>query len=91
MSVKALVGIALVASMGVLAPAAVAQQGPPPYGMNVSVDVAKKAAAAAVAEARKNNWSMAVAVSSTCRSRGPKGAVGRLTFKASSSRLRFKN
>lgn len=65
MSVKALVGIALVASMGVLAPAAVAQQGPPPYGMNVSVDVAKKAAAAAVAEARKNNWSMAVAVTDT--------------------------
>jgi uncharacterized protein GlcG (DUF336 family) len=33
-----------------------------PYGPAVSVDNAKKAAAAALAEARKNNWTMAVAV-----------------------------
>lgn len=33
-----------------------------PYGPPVSVDNAKKAAAAALAEARKNNWTMAVAV-----------------------------
>jgi glc operon protein GlcG len=33
-----------------------------PYGQPVSVDNAKRAAAAALAEARKNNWSMAVAV-----------------------------
>ena len=33
-----------------------------PYGPPVSVDTAKKAAAAALAETRKNNWSMAVAV-----------------------------
>jgi glc operon protein GlcG len=33
-----------------------------PYGQPVSVDNAKKAAAAALAEARKNNWTMAVAV-----------------------------
>jgi glc operon protein GlcG len=65
MSVKTIVGMALVASMAVLSPAAVAQQGPPPYGMNVSVDVAKKAAAGVVAEAHKNNWSMAVAVTDT--------------------------
>lgn len=36
-----------------------------PYGMAVSIDVAKKAAAAAVAEARKNNWAMAVAIVDT--------------------------
>jgi uncharacterized protein GlcG (DUF336 family) len=35
---------------------------PNPYGAPISVDNAKKAAAAAVAEARKNNWTMAVAV-----------------------------
>ncbi|HWX53458.1 MAG TPA: heme-binding protein [Verrucomicrobiae bacterium] len=35
---------------------------PNPYGPPVSVDTAKKAAAAALAEARKNNWNMAVAV-----------------------------
>jgi uncharacterized protein GlcG (DUF336 family) len=34
----------------------------PPFGMPISVDQARAAADAAVAEARKNNWSYAVAV-----------------------------
>lgn len=38
------------------------QMMPNPYGAPVSLDDAKKAAAAAMAEARKNNWKMAVAV-----------------------------
>src|ERR1700726_4564776 len=33
-----------------------------PYGTPVSVDAAKKVAAAAIAEARKNNWYMAIAI-----------------------------
>lgn len=37
-------------------------QAPNPYGLPVSVENAKKAAAAAIAEAHKNNWNMAVAV-----------------------------
>lgn len=37
-------------------------QGPKPYGPPVAVETAKKAAAAALAEARKNHWFMAVAV-----------------------------
>lgn len=37
-------------------------QMPNPYGLPISVDDAKKAAAAALAEAHKNNWKMAVAV-----------------------------
>lgn len=41
---------------------AIPQMMPNPYGPPVSVDTAKKAAAAALAEARKNNWNMAVAV-----------------------------
>ena len=41
---------------------AIPQMMPNPYGPPVSVDTAKKAAAAALAEARKNNWTMAVAV-----------------------------
>ena len=35
---------------------------PNPYGAAVNGDNAKKAAAAALAEARKNNWTMAVAI-----------------------------
>jgi glc operon protein GlcG len=37
---------------------------PPPtaYGMPINLETAKKAAAAATAEARKNNWAMAVAI-----------------------------
>src|ERR1700726_666833 len=39
-----------------------AQQMPNPYGAPVSLENAKKAASAAIAEARKNNWTMALAV-----------------------------
>jgi glc operon protein GlcG len=37
----------------------------PPYGVSISADAAKKVAAAAIAEAHKNNWSMALAVVDT--------------------------
>ena len=36
-----------------------------PYGPNITLDDAKKAAAPAVAEARRNDWAMAVAVVDT--------------------------
>lgn len=36
-----------------------------PYGVSINADAAKKLAAAAVAEARKNNWAMAVAIVDT--------------------------
>lgn len=35
---------------------------PPPYGETINSETAKKAVAAAVAEAKKNNWAMCVAV-----------------------------
>jgi glc operon protein GlcG len=38
---------------------------PDPYGLPVGLDSAKKAAAAAIAEARRNNWLMAAAVVDT--------------------------
>ena len=38
---------------------------PIPYGSPISLENAKKVAAAAIAEARKNNWTMAVAVTDT--------------------------
>jgi uncharacterized protein GlcG (DUF336 family) len=37
-------------------------QMPNPYGVSISVEDAKKAAAPALAEARKNNWTVAVAI-----------------------------
>jgi glc operon protein GlcG len=44
------------------APAATPAAPPLPYGAPIAVEVAKKAAAAALAEAKKNNWFMAIAV-----------------------------
>ena len=52
--------------VGVLALVQAPVQPPPtPYGMSINIETAKKAAAAATAEARKNNWFMAVAVVDT--------------------------
>ena len=45
-----------IASAGAQAPS------PPSYGATVNLETAKKIAAAASAEARKNNWNMAIAV-----------------------------
>ena len=39
-----------------------AAQTPPPYGAPITLDQAKKAMAAAEAEARKNNWFMVIAI-----------------------------
>ena len=36
-----------------------------PYGLSINIESAKKAAAAAIGEARKNNWTMAVAIVDT--------------------------
>jgi glc operon protein GlcG len=36
-----------------------------PYGVSITAETAKKLAAAAIAEARKNNWAMAVAIVDT--------------------------
>jgi glc operon protein GlcG len=35
---------------------------PQPYGFPIGLDAAKKAAAPALAEARRNNWAMAIAI-----------------------------
>ena len=51
-----------IAAFGQTPPAAPAN---PPYGTPISTDSAKKIAAAAVAEARKHNWAMAVAIVDT--------------------------
>jgi glc operon protein GlcG len=45
--------------------AAARAQTPPAYGMSIGIENSKKAAAAAIAEARKNNWTMAIAIVDT--------------------------
>jgi glc operon protein GlcG len=62
-------GLGVVVSLGLwllaaCAPAAKAHM-PNPYGPNVNTETAKKVAEAALAEARKNNWTMAAAVVDT--------------------------
>jgi len=54
-------GIILSAMLACFAAGASAQA-PAPYGMPLTLDQAKKAVAAAEAEARKNNWNMVIAV-----------------------------
>jgi glc operon protein GlcG len=54
-------GVVLLAAFAAQAPA----QQPPPYGPDINIETAKKAAAAAVAECTNNKWKMAVAVVDT--------------------------
>ena len=42
-----------------------AQTGPAPYGLSINIDQAKKAMAAAEAEARKNNWQVVISIVDT--------------------------
>jgi glc operon protein GlcG len=46
----------------VLCAAAGVAQGPLPYGSSISLENAKKTSAAALTEAHKNNWNMAIAI-----------------------------
>jgi uncharacterized protein GlcG (DUF336 family) len=40
-------------------------QMPEVYGLSINLDTAKKVAASAITEARKNNWTMAIAIMDT--------------------------
>ena len=55
----------LIAVAAMLVSFAAQAQMPNPYGAPISLENAKKAAAAAAAEARKNNWNMAIAITDT--------------------------
>ena len=54
----------LVLTLALASTTALAQL-PNPYGAAIGADTAKKIAAAAIAEARKNNWTMAIAIVDT--------------------------
>jgi glc operon protein GlcG len=56
-----IVGSTLVLALGLFAAPGLAQA-PPPYGPEITLETAKKVAAAAIAEAVKNKWPVAVAI-----------------------------
>ena len=56
---------ALVVLVLALSPAIARAQAPAPYGPSISLEEAKKAAAPALAEARKNSWNVAVSIVDT--------------------------
>ena len=60
-SIRRLFASLAVAGLSLLALGAAAQQRPP-YGAAINLETAKKVGTAAVAEARKNNWNVAIAV-----------------------------
>jgi glc operon protein GlcG len=62
MSCRVMVRLLVTLTILLCATSARAQQMPNPYGAPISLENAKKAAAIAIAEARKNNWTMALAV-----------------------------
>jgi uncharacterized protein GlcG (DUF336 family) len=64
MSSRSIAGLSLTLMFVLCASSALAQM-PNPYGAPIGLENAKKAAAAAVAEASKNHWTMAVAVTDT--------------------------
>ena len=55
----------LISSTSVWAQANFAAPPPTPYGLSIGIESAKKVAAAAVAEAQKNGWRMAIAIVDT--------------------------
>ena len=59
-----LVVTTLALSLALVCSTAKAQM-PNPYGTSVTLENAKKAAAASIAEARKNNWTMCVVITDT--------------------------
>ncbi len=65
MFMKSLILAMVAAILMVFAFGAQAQQMPNPYGGPITLEIAKKVATAAAAEARKNNWTMAFAVADT--------------------------
>jgi uncharacterized protein GlcG (DUF336 family) len=63
---RVLLGLAVAsAASATLWPRAAAAQERPAYGASITLDAARRAAAAAEAEARKNGWRMAIAIVDT--------------------------
>lgn len=61
MNPRKLLALAL-ATLALFAAGMARAQAPTPYGLPITLDQAKKAMAAAEAEAKKNNWNMVIAI-----------------------------
>lgn len=59
---RSTIGKTILACAAILFAAEAHAQGPAPYGETVNIETAKKAAAAAEAEAKKNGWAMCISV-----------------------------
>ena len=59
---RLMITAAIAASFVAFPLAAQTPPAPPPYGVGIGFDAAKKALAAAEAEAKKNNWPVAIAI-----------------------------
>jgi glc operon protein GlcG len=59
---SACTALAISASAQAQQPAPAAPSGPPPYGESINLDQSMKIVEAAIAEAKKNNWFMAITV-----------------------------
>lgn len=65
MKTRALITVVLGVVLSTLVPLRASAQAPVPYGPAVAVETARKVAAGAIAEAKKNNWTVAVAIVDT--------------------------
>jgi glc operon protein GlcG len=65
MKTRALITVALGIVLSTLAVRSASAQGPAAYGPAVGVETARKVAASTIAEAKKNNWTVAVAIVDT--------------------------
>jgi glc operon protein GlcG len=59
---KSLVAVTAISLLGTVSAIAQAPAPPPPYGPSITLEAAKKAMAAAEAEATKNNWNVVITI-----------------------------
>ena len=65
MKTRVLIAVVLGVALSTLAPEPASAQAPMAYGTGVPVETARKVAASTIAEAKKNNWTVAVAIVDT--------------------------
>ena len=62
---KTIAVVVIMLAVTLVAVVAVEAQGPPPYGVSITLDQAKKVLAGAEAEAKKNSWNVVISIVDT--------------------------